>query len=55
MEQGQREKTVLDGNVMKRVDLYWGTVYLYALKKMFSENYIMIDADDINRILLRRD
>lgn len=54
VEQGQKEKAVVDGNVMKLVDLYWGTVYLYALKKMFSENYIMIDANDINRILLRR-
>jgi Transcriptional regulator len=54
VEQGQREKTVVDTNAMKLVDLYWGTVYLYALKKMFSENYIMIDADDLNRILFRR-
>ena len=54
VEQGQREKTVVDGEVMKLVDLYWGTVYLYALKKMFSGNYIMIDAEDMNRILLRR-
>lgn len=54
VEQGQKEKTVVDGNVMKLVDLYWGTVYLYALKKLFSENYIMIDADDLDRILLRR-
>ena len=54
VEQGQREKTVVDGNVMKLVDLYWGTVYLYALKKLFSENYIMIDAADLDRILLKR-
>lgn len=53
VEQGQREKKVVEGEVMKLVDLYWGTVYLYALKKMFSENYIMIDADDLNRILLK--
>ena len=53
VEKGQEEKTVINGEVMKLVDLYWGTVYLYALKKMFSENYIMIDADDLNRILLK--
>jgi len=51
--QGQKEKTVVEGEVMKLVDLYWGTVYLYALKKMFSQNYIMITAEDMNRILLR--
>lgn len=53
VEQGQREKKIVEGEVMKLVDLYWGTVYLYALKKMFSENYIMIDADDLNRILIK--
>lgn len=53
VEKGQEEKTVINGEVMKLVDLYWGTVYLYALKKMFSEKYIMIEADDLNRILLR--
>lgn len=54
VEQGQREKTVVNGDVMKLVDLYWGTVYLYALKKMFSGNYIMIEAGDMDRILSRR-
>lgn len=53
VEQGQREKTVVPGEVMKLVDYYWGVVYLHALKKMFSGNYLMIDADDLARTLLK--
>ena len=53
VEQGQREKTVADGEVMKLVDYYWGIVYLYALKKMFADNHIMITADDLARSILK--
>jgi AcrR family transcriptional regulator len=53
VEQGQKEKTIVDGEVIKLVDYYWGVVYLYALKKLFTKNYIMIDVNDLSRILLK--
>lgn len=53
IKQGQKEKTVVKGDAMKLADFYWGNVYLYALKRLFSENYIMIDADDLLRTLIK--
>lgn len=51
--QGQREGSVVDGDAMKLVDYYWGVAYLYALKKMFTNDFILIDADDLSRVLLK--
>lgn len=51
IEQGQKEGTVVKGNAMKLADYYWGVVYLYALKKLFTTQYEMIDAKDLNRTL----
>ena len=53
VEQGQKEKTVISGDVMKLVDYYWGVVYLYALKNLFTGHYMMINADDLSRTLLK--
>ena len=53
VEQGQKENTVFQGDVMKLVDYYWSVVYLYALKKLFTGNFIMIDADDLSHTLIK--
>ena len=53
IEQGQREGSVVEGSAMKLADYYWGGVYLYSLKKLFTARYEMIDAGDLERILLK--
>ncbi|MDF2927175.1 MAG: hypothetical protein K0R57_6089 [Paenibacillaceae bacterium] len=53
IEQGQREGSVVFGHPLKLADYYWGVVYLYALKKLFTTKYEMISADDLNRTLLK--
>lgn len=51
--QGQKEGSVVEGVPMKLVDYYWGVVYLYALKKLFTTEYEMISEEDLSRILLK--
>ena len=53
IKQGQKEKTVVTGSAMKLADYYWGVIYLYALKKLFTTKYEMISANDLARILLK--
>ena len=53
IEQGQREKSVVTGSPMKLADLYWGVVYLYSLKKLFTAKYETITVYDLERILLK--
>lgn len=53
VEQGQKEKSVVSGSSMKLADLYWGVVYLYALKKLFTTRYETITVEDLERILLK--
>lgn len=53
IEQGQKEGSVVSGNLMKLADYYWGVVYLYALKKLFTTKYEMISAEDLERIVLK--
>lgn len=52
LTQGQREGSVVQGDVLKLTDYYWGVIYLYALKKLFTNNYEMISTDDLNRTVL---
>jgi AcrR family transcriptional regulator len=52
IEQGQKEGSVVDGNPLKLADYYWGVVYLYALKKLFTTKYELINSDDLERTLL---
>lgn len=52
-QQGQKEGSVVDGSVMKLVDYYWGVVYLYALKRLFTSSYEMITTEDLTRVVLR--
>ena len=53
IKQGQKEGSVVSGNAMKLADYYWGVVYLYALKKLFTTEYEMISVQDLERILLK--
>ncbi|MDE6627577.1 MAG: TetR/AcrR family transcriptional regulator [Lachnospiraceae bacterium] len=53
IKQGQKEGSVVDGLPMKLADYYWGVVYLYALKKLFTTKYEMISDEDLARVLLR--
>lgn len=53
IEQGQKEKTMADGSAMKLADYYWGVVYLYSLKRLFTTEYEMISADDLERTVLK--
>lgn len=53
IEQGQKEKSVVVGSPMKLADYYWGVVYLYSLKKLFTAKYEMITVHDLERILLK--
>lgn len=53
IRQGQKEGSVISGLPMKLADYYWGVVYLYALKKLFTTKYEMISAADLARVLLK--
>lgn len=53
IEQGQKEGTVVEGAPMKLADYYWGVVYLYSLKKLFTTRYEMISAEDLERTILK--
>lgn len=53
IEQGQKEKSMVDGSSMKLADYYWGVVYLYSLKRLFTSEYEMISVDDLERTVLR--
>lgn len=53
IKQGQKEGTVVSGDAMKLADYYWGVVYLYALKQLFTTQYEMITVHDLERILLK--
>lgn len=53
IEQGQKEGSVVAGAPMKLADYYWGVVYLYALKKLFTSQYEMIDSEDLERTVLK--
>lgn len=51
--QGQKEGSVVDGMPMKLADYFWGVVYLYSLKKLFTTKYELISEKDLARILLK--
>lgn len=53
IKQGQKEGSVVDGLPVKLADYYWGVVYLYALKKLFTTKYEMISEEDLSRVLLK--
>lgn len=53
IEQGQNEKSMVEGSSMKLADYYWGVVYLYSLKRLFTSEYEMISVDDLERTVLK--
>ena len=53
IRQGQKEGSVVEGLPAKLADYYWGVVYLYALKKLFTTEYEMISDVDLARVLLK--
>ena len=53
IKQGQNEGSIVDGLPMKLADYYWGVVYLYALKKLFTTKYEMISEKDLARVLVK--
>lgn len=53
IRQGQKEGSVVDGLPMKLADYFWGVVYLYSLKKLFTTKYELISPEDLARILLK--
>jgi len=53
IEQGQKEKSMVEGSGMKLADYYWGVVYLYSLKRLFTTEYEMISVDDLERTVLK--
>lgn len=53
IEQGQKEGSVVAGSSLKLADYYWGVVYLYALKRLFTKQYEMITKEDLSRLLLK--
>ena len=52
IRQGQKEGTVVPGNARKLSELYWGVVYLYAVKGLYTDGASMISSKDLARILL---
>jgi len=53
IEQGQKEGSMVDGNVMKLTDYFWGVVYLYSLKRLFTTQFELISAKDLERTVLK--
>ena len=52
IKQGQKEGTVDKGNSLKLSELYWGVVYLYAVKSLYTSDFTLITSADLSRLLL---
>ena len=53
IKQGQKEGSVIKGDALYLSDLYWGTVYMYALKKLFVPDCKMVTKDTLSRLLVK--
>ena len=51
IKKGQKAGTVRKGDPLMLADLYWGTVYLCALKKLFIKEFRMIDKATLCHLL----
>ena len=51
IKQGQKEVIIIEGDALYLADLYWGNVYLYALKKLFAADLRPLQKETLNRIL----
>ncbi|TCL55214.1 TetR family transcriptional regulator [Kineothrix alysoides] len=54
IEQGQKEGSIVSGNSLKLADYYWGVVYLYSLKRLFTTKYEIINSEDLERTVLKQ-
>ncbi len=52
IRQGQKEGSVVSGNARKLSEFYWGVVYLYAVKSLYTADSVMISSSDLARVLL---
>ena len=52
IRQGQKEGSIVKGDAIYLADLYWGTVYTYALKKLFVTDCKMITKETLSRLLI---
>lgn len=55
IEEGQKEGTVVPGNVYDLTDLYWSMVHTIALKKVFNNRHGLFHPKQIARLLLKDD
>lgn len=51
IKEGQKEGSIIQGDAMYLADLYWGNVYLYALKRLFAKNIGGLKKETLNRLL----
>jgi AcrR family transcriptional regulator len=51
IKQGQKEGSVIKGDALYLADLYWGNVYLYALKRLFGTNIKSLKKETLKRLL----
>ena len=51
IRQGQKEGSIVKEDALYLADLYWGTVYLWALKSLFIEDHKPLKKETLNRLL----
>ncbi len=51
IKQGQKEGSVVKGDPIYLADLYWGTVYMYALKRLFVNDCKLVTKETLSRLL----
>lgn len=51
IKQGQKEKSFIKEDPMYLADLYWGNVYLFALKRLFVKDMTPLKKETLNRLL----
>ena len=51
IKQGQKEESIIKGDALYLADLYWGNVYLYALKRLFGTNIKSLKKETLKRLL----
>ncbi len=52
IRQGQKEGSVIKGDALYLADLYWGTVYMNALKKLFLGECKTVTKETLTRLLV---
>jgi len=53
IEQGQKEGSIVQGLSKKLADYYWGVIYLYSLKRLFTASFEIISMEDLERTIRR--